>query len=92
VTEAQLNFLKSLGYTGPTNITRQAASKKIDELKKLPRENHPATEKQISFLRTLGYTGPANISKSEASKKIEELKGKPEDKPSGPDEHVPDWL
>jgi len=91
-TEAQLSFLKSLGYTGPANITKEAASKEIDRLKKLPRDNHPATEKQINFLRTLGYTGPANISKGEASKKIEELKGKAKDKSSGPDEHVPDWL
>jgi len=91
-TEAQLNFLKSMGYTGPADITKEAASKEIDRLKKLPRDGHPATEKQINFLRTLGYTGPANISKGQASKLIEELKGKVDEKPSGPDEHVPDWL
>lgn len=94
--EAQLNFLKSLGYTGPTDkLTKAAASKEIDRLKKLPREQRkdPATEKQLNFLKTLGYTGPTNITKAEASKKIEELKAKQEaEKPTGPDEHVPDWL
>ncbi len=80
-TEAQLEYIRSLGGAPMPGLNIAEASQLIEKLLEhsTPPSEQSATEKQIQYIRDLGGNPPAGLSKADASILISQLQAKQHD-------------
>lgn len=70
-TDKQIAYIRALGGTAPSGLTKEKASELIDKL----RNSAPPTRKQLALVQKLGGTIPAKLTAAQASDFISELEG-----------------